>query len=378
MAGGEGKMENMGLRVYTGMEKESFWSGRRVFVTGQTGFKGSWLSIWLHTLGAKVTGYALNPPTSPSLYAVAQVDGLVESIIADIRDRISLRKALLEAQPEIVIHMAAQPIVRESYRDPVGTYGTNVMGTVNLLESVRECESVRAVVNVTTDKCYENQEWVWGYREIDTLGGYDPYSNSKACSELVTSSYRQSFFNKNNSSSQSVGIATARAGNVIGGGDWAADRLVPDIVEAASRGIPVNIRNPWATRPWQHVLEPLSGYLILAQKLYEDPRQYSEAWNFGPDDRDVQNVEYLVRALCEKFASKGSYLIDSGTHPHEAGLLKLDCAKAKSRLGWHPRWDLDMALDKVVDWVKGYEVGSDMLAICRSQIQDYMNTGLGV
>ncbi len=371
-------MENMGLRVYTGMEKESFWSGRRVFVTGQTGFKGSWLSIWLHTLGAKVTGYALNPPTSPSLYAVAQVDGLVESIIADIRDRISLRKALLEAQPEIVIHMAAQPIVRESYRDPVGTYGTNVMGTVNLLESVRECESVRAVVNVTTDKCYENQEWVWGYREIDTLGGYDPYSNSKACSELVTSSYRQSFFNKNNSSSQSVGIATARAGNVIGGGDWAADRLVPDIVEAASRGIPVNIRNPWATRPWQHVLEPLSGYLILAQKLYEDPRQYSEAWNFGPDDRDVQNVEYLVRALCEKFASKGSYLIDSGTHPHEAGLLKLDCAKAKSRLGWHPRWDLDMALDKVVDWVKGYEVGSDMLAICRSQIQDYMNTGLGV
>lgn len=355
----------------------SFWKNKRVFITGHTGFKGSWLVIWLHTLGAKVTGYALKPPTSPSLYEVAQVDGLVESFIADIRNIIALRDALLKTQPEIIIHMAAQPLVRESYQDPVGTFETNVMGTINLLESVRVCESVRVVVNVTTDKCYENQEWLWGYRETDMLGGYDPYSNSKACSELVTSSYRQSFFNINAAAAQNVGIATARAGNVIGGGDWATDRLVPDIVKAVSKGKTVNLRNPMATRPWQHVLDPLSGYLLLAQKLYQDPCQYSEAWNFGPEERDIKNVEYLVRAMCGKFASTGGFKIDSGKHPHEAGLLKLDCAKAKSRLCWHPRWNLDKSLDKVVEWVKGYEAGSNMLVICRSQIQDYMNTEYG-
>ncbi|HUW65470.1 MAG TPA: CDP-glucose 4,6-dehydratase [Spirochaetia bacterium] len=360
-------METMGLNESLGIVEESFWRGRRVFITGHTGFKGSWLSIWLHALDAEVTGYALQPPTSPNLYMVAQVHGLIKSIIADIRDKIALRRALLEAQPDIVIHLAAQPIVRESYQAPVATYETNVMGTVNLFEAVRECRSIRAVINVTTDKCYENREWAWGYRETDRLGGYDPYSNSKACSELITLSYRKSFF-------KDVGVATARAGNVIGGGDWAADRLVPDIIRAAASGKTVLIRNPKATRPWQHVLEPLAGYLLLAHNLYKDADRYSEAWNFGPEERDVKTVDYLVRILCEKLASAGSYLVDSGIQPHEAKLLKLDCSKAKSRLGWHPRWNFDKAIDKVVDFVRSCEVGDDMLTVCRSQIQDYMNS----
>lgn len=349
-----------------------FWKDKRVFFTGHTGFKGSWLTLWLHTLGAKVTGYALEAPTKPSLYDVAGIHKLCTSVIADIRDRETLENALTGAKPDIVIHMAAQPLVRESYKNPTETYEINVMGTVNLLEAVRKCDSVRAVVNVTTDKCYENKEWVWGYRETDRLGGHDPYSTSKACSEMVTSSYWQSFYNSRPDVKHKMGIGTARAGNVIGGGDWAVDRLVPDILRALSLKENVLIRNPQAIRPWQYVLEPLSGYLLLAQKLYENGPGYSGGWNFGPDDNDAKSVEWIVRRLCRKLGSGINYVIDSAYRPHEAHYLKLDCSKAKARLGWRPKWKLDQALDKVVEWNDAYHAGKNMQDICLKQIAEYV------
>ena len=320
---------------------KNFFQGKKVFVTGHTGFKGSWLCLWLYALGAEVTGYALKPPTEPSLFELARVGELVDSIIADVRNGERLAAAMLEASPEIVIHMAAQPLVRESYQNPVETYTVNVLGTVNLLEAVRQCHSVRAVVNVTTDKCYENREWHWGYRENEAMGGYDPYSSSKGCSELVTAAYRSSYFNTkhlnistpqhlNVSSFQhGASIATARAGNVIGGGDWAADRLIPDCLRALLKGKSIRIRNPHAIRPWQHVLEPLSGYLLLSRKLYEDGPLYAEGWNFGPDDIDAKPVEWIVKQICAKWEG-ASYEIDKGDHPHEANYLKLDCSKAKT------------------------------------------------
>jgi CDP-glucose 4,6-dehydratase len=299
------------------------------------------------------------------------VGGLVDSRIADVRDLESLRREMLRAAPEIVIHMAAQPLVRDSYKIPVETYAINVMGTVHLLEAVRSCPSVKAVVNVTTDKVYENREWVWGYRESEPFGGYDPYSNSKGCSELVTASYRSSFFNPQCYAEHGVGLASARAGNVIGGGDWAGDRLLPDIIRSLLAGEAVRIRNPHAIRPWQHVLEPLSGYLLLAQKLYEDGAQFAEGWNFGPVEGDARPVEWIVKRICDQWGNGACYDIDDGQHPHEAHYLKLDCSKAGAGLDWHPRWGLEKALDTIIRWTQCYRFGDDLQQVCLEQIADY-------
>lgn len=356
------------------MVDRQFWNGKKIFLTGHTGFKGSWLCVWLHALGANVTGYALDPPTDPSLFELCRIDRLVQSTIADVRNGGSLREAMAVAQPEIVLHMAAQPLVRDSYKMPVETYEINVMGTVNLFEAVRACRSVKSVINVTTDKCYENREWVWGYRENESLGGYDPYSNSKACSELVTSSYRSSYFNPDAYAVHGVAVASARAGNVIGGGDWAVDRLMPDCVRAVLKGEKIVLRNPDAIRPWQHVLDPLSGYLVLAQKLYQEGPRYAGAWNFGPDDTDTKPVEWLVKNLCGKWGADAAYVIDRGMHPHEAHYLKLDCSKARTELGWKPRWSLDKAIDSIAGWTRAYQQGNDMNRVCLQQIEEYTKT----
>ncbi len=344
----------------------NFWKNKKVFITGHTGFKGSWLCLWLNLLGAKVTGYALKPPTKPSLFEICKMDDLVRSITADIRDLGSLKKTIMAAKPEIVIHMAAQPLVRRSYKDPVETYAVNIMGTVNLLESIRSCPSVRAVINVTTDKIYENKEKTTGYRETEPLGGYDPYSSSKACSELVTSAYRDSFL-KNG-----IAVATARAGNVIGGGDWGVDRLVPDFIRAILKGEKIHIRNPKAIRPWQYVLDPLNGYLILARKLYEGGQRYAEAWNFGPADKDAKTVEWLVRTLCSKWGKDASYVVDKKEHPHETRLLMLDSSKAKDALKWSPKVDIESAIDNITQWTRAYKGKKDMRKVCIDQISEYM------
>jgi CDP-glucose 4,6-dehydratase len=353
------------------MVEQSFWSGKVVLLTGHTGFKGGWLSLWLQAMGAKVIGYALTAPTNPSLFAAANIAEDMVSIESDIRDFAALSAVFEKYQPEIVIHMAAQPLVRYSYANPIETYSTNVMGTVHLLEATRLTDSVRAIVNVTSDKCYENREWAWGYRENEPMGGYDPYSNSKGCAELVASAYRSSYFNVDNFAEHGVALASARAGNVIGGGDWAEDRLIPDIMRAIMDGKPVNIRNPHAIRPWQHVLEPLSGYLLLAQKLYEEGVGYAEGWNFGPKDEDSRPVQWIVERLTESWGEGASWVLDKGDHPHEAHYLKLDCSKAKARLNWQPRWCLDETLDRIVDWQKKYRQGADMKAVTLEQINLY-------
>lgn len=348
-----------------------FFRGKRIFLTGHTGFKGAWLSLWLHSLGARVTGYALPAPTSPSLFELARVGELVESVTGDVREAENLYLALRDASAEIVIHMAAQPLVRLSYLNPVETYATNVMGTVHLLEAVRRVGGVRAVVNVTTDKCYENREWHWGYREDEPMGGYDPYASSKGCSELVTSAYRSSFFNESDYASHGVALASARAGNVIGGGDWAADRLIPDCVAALLRGEPIRIRSPHAVRPWQHVLEPLSGYLTLAQRLFQEGTRYAGGWNFGPSDEDAREVEWIVRTMCSRWEGGAGYEVDPGEHPHEAKYLKLDCSKAKGELGWRPRWNLETAIEKIVEWTQAYQRGDDLREVTLRQIAAY-------
>jgi CDP-glucose 4,6-dehydratase len=357
---------------------QSFWQDRKVFVTGHTGFKGAWLCLWLHRLGAKVFGYALDPPTQPNLFELCRIDELVTSICGDVCDSRALREALLQAEPEVVIHMAAQSLVRESYRDPVRTYATNIMGTVNLLEAVRGVPTVRAVVLVTSDKCYLNQEWFWGYRENEPLGGFDPYSSSKACAELVTAAYRNSFFSPSaldpspcNLQPSPPAIATARAGNVIGGGDWGADRLVPDCVRSLLKGEKILIRNPAALRPWQHVLEPLSGYLLLAEKLYRDGPPFAEALNFGPDDADTKPVEWLVGKLCTLWGDGAGYELDARAHPHEAQHLKLDCSKARAKLGWRPRWNLEKALAAVISWTHDYRASRNMRTVSLAQIEEY-------
>lgn len=357
------------------MLEKSFWKEKKVFITGHTGFKGSWLCLWLHSLGAEITGYALPPPTHPSLFELCRIDRFIHSITGDVSDIGSLTNALNAAKPEIVIHMAAQALVRESYKNPAETYSTNVIGTVNLLEATRSSSSVRVVINVTTDKCYENREWCWGYRENDPMGGYDPYSNSKACSELVTSCYRNSFFNPKDYAAHSVAVATARSGNVIGGGDWAPDRLVPDCIKAFLKGEKIIIRNPRAIRPWQHMLDPLSGYLLLAQKLYEKGPEYAEAWNFGPDDENARTVEWVVKKLCEKWGKNTFYEIERGTHPHESFSLKLDCSKAKDRLGWRPRWTIEQAIDNVIEWTLAYIEKKDLVGVCLKQIDEFLITG---
>lgn len=364
MAIRQGSLENM-------VVNDSFWLGKKVFVSGHTGFKGSWLCLWLNKLGAEVTGYALQPPTSPSLFEEAEIACDMRSIIADIRDGERLASAMRAAAPEIVIHMAAQALVRYSYTAPVETYSTNVMGTIQLLEAVRNTPGVRAVVNVTSDKCYENREWDWGYRESDRLGGHDPYSNSKGCAEMVTSAYRNSFFNPEKYSAHGVALASARAGNVIGGGDWAQDRLIPDIMRAITQGQPVSIRNPQAIRPWQHVLEPLSGYLFLAQKLYEEGAAFAEGWNFGPNDEDAKPVQWIVEQLTGAWEEGASWVLDGGNHPHEAHYLKLDCSKAKARLGWYPRWNLQTTLESITRWNKQRLAGENMKIVSLQQIAEF-------
>ena len=350
-----------------------FWRGKRVFLTGHTGFKGSWLSLWLQHLGAQVTGYALPPPTEPSLFKEANVaDGMV-SVEGDIRDLAQLLSAMRTAQPEIVLHLAAQPLVRYSYENPVETYATNVMGTVHLLECVRQIPGIRAVVNVTTDKCYENREWVWGYRENEPMGGYDPYSNSKACSELLTASYRSSFFNAADYARHGVAIATARAGNVLGGGDWAQDRLVPDILRALAAHQRVDIRHPDAIRPWQHVLEPLRGYLTLAQALCEKGSLCAEGWNFGPLDEDAKSVGGIVQTIGRLWGEKAQWHLDAGPHPHEAHYLKLDISKAGSQLQWRPVLRLEQALEWTVLWMKDYLDGKNVRSTSLQQIDLYQN-----
>lgn len=353
------------------MEMNKFWEGKKVFLTGHTGFKGAWLSVWLDSMGARLTGYALKPPTDPSLFDLCRLNARMRSVIADVRDAGRLKRAMADAAPEIVIHMAAQPLVRESYRLPAETYETNVMGTVNLLEAARSCPSIRAVVNVTTDKCYENRENNRAFREDQPMGGYDPYSSSKACSELVTAAYRNSFFNPKDFKTHGVALASARAGNVIGGGDWAADRLIPDIIRAALRGEKVRIRNPRSIRPWQHVLEPLSGYLRLAEKLYDQGPRFAEAWNFGPDAGDAKDVEWLVKRMFSRWPEAPGYQIDKGPHPHEAKFLRLDSSKARKRLGWKPRWRVGQAIDRIIEWTRAYQSASDMRAVCLEQISEY-------
>lgn len=344
-----------------------FWLGKRVFLTGHTGFKGSWLSLWLQSLGADVTGYALPPPTTPNLYAVAGVGQGMKSVIADIRNLQSLQEAMQAACPEIVIHMAAQSLVRQSYAEPVENYATNVMGTVHVLESVRRTPNVKAVLVVTTDKCYENKEELQrSYFEDEPLGGYDPYSSSKACAELVTAAFRQSFLEQ-----QGIAVATARAGNVIGGGDWATDRLVPDILKAFEQNVVVQIRNPKATRPWQHVLEPLSGYLSLAEKLFSQGSAYSEGWNFGPRPEDTRSVQWIVEKLALNLGNDAIWQQEPGQQPHEANFLKLDISKAKSRLKWSPTWDLQTALLKITDWHRAWLDQEDMKKLCLDQIRQY-------
>ena len=348
-----------------------FWHGKRVLLTGHTGFKGGWLSLWLQSMGANVIGYSLAPPTNPNLFEVANVAQGMISIIGDIRDLAKLQAVFVEHKPEIVIHMAAQPLVRYSYLEPVETYSTNVMGTVHVLESVRHTPSVKAVVVVTTDKCYENKEWPWGYRENEPMGGYDPYSNSKGCAELVTAAYRNSYFHPEKYQTHGVAIATGRAGNVIGGGDWAEDRLIPDMMRAIVSGQPVSIRNPHSIRPWQHVLEPLSGYLLLAQKLYEEGSSFAEAWNFGPNDDDAKPVDWILDNLTKTWGEGARWKLDGGDHPHEAHYLKLDCSKAKSRLHWQPRWSLIKAIDQICIWHKAHITDADMQAMCLDQIKQY-------
>lgn len=345
-----------------------FWRDKRVLLTGHTGFKGGWLSLWLQSMGAELKGLALDPPTSPSFFVEANVGQGMVSQIGDIRDYDTVLKAVREFKPEIVIHMAAQPLVRYSYKNPIETYATNVMGTAHLLEAVRQVGTAKVVINVTTDKCYENKEWVWGYREDEPMGGFDPYSNSKGCSELVTSAYRRSYFK-----GMGIALASARAGNVIGGGDWAEDRLVPDILRALENNQPVVIRSPDSIRPWQHVLEPLSGYLTLAEKLWDEPNRYAEGWNFGPKEEGARPVRWIVERMASKW-SDASWRVDDGNHPHEANYLKLDISKARQRLYWTPRWDLETALNKIVTWHQAWLSKADMRSLCLEQIDQYIST----
>lgn len=347
------------------------WNNKRVLLTGHTGFKGSWLSLWLQEKGADVCGIALAPPAKVNLFQDAEVDRGMRSVIGDIRDMDLLRRTFGEHRPEIVFHLAAQPLVRDSYADPIRTYSTNVMGTANVLEVARHSPGLRAVVVITTDKCYENNGSEWPYRESDRLGGFDPYSNSKACAELVVSAYRDSFFNRAEYDRHGVALASVRAGNVIGGGDWAEDRLVPDVIRAFTGRRPVQIRNPSAIRPWQHVLEPLRGYMTLAESLCEDGPENGEAWNFGPEQADAQPVEMVVEELAELWGQGAQWEKDTTEQPHEAHCLKLDWSKAEARLGWRPALPLREALAITTAWYRARLQGQDMGLYTRTQIRDY-------
>lgn len=350
-------------------EATAFWRKKRVLITGHTGFKGSWLALWLQSLGADVVGFALDPPSAPSLFEQARVGEGITSVLGDIRDLTRVRDVMATYRPEVVFHLAAQSLVRPSYQSPVDTYATNVMGTVHVLDAMRQVGSARVGVVVTSDKCYENREsMLWGYRETDPMGGHDPYSNSKGCAELVTSAYRRSFFAGEDAS---LALATARAGNVIGGGDWAEDRLIPDVIRAFAAGEPVHVRRPDAIRPWQHVLEPLRGYLLLAERLWSDGAPLAEGWNFGPDDRDARPVQHIVEQMIDRWGAGASAVLDDGPHPHEATYLRLDCSKARALLGWRPRLPLDEALAWTVEWYRGVEDGADPRALTLDQIHQY-------
>ena len=346
--------------------RSEFWSGKRVLVTGHTGFKGGWLALWLQRLGAQVMGYSLPAPTQPSLYETARISESVQGVIADIRDLPRIESVFRDFSPEIVFHLAAQPLVRASYDNPVETYSTNLLGTVHVLEAVRHAKSVRGAVMVTTDKCYENLESAKGYRETDRLGGHDPYSNSKACAELAVDSYRRSFL----SGAGTAAVASARAGNVIGGGDWAVDRLVPDLVRAALGGKPVVLRNPKSTRPWQHVLEPLSGYLMLAQRLCDDRARYAEAWNFGPLEGDARSVEEIVRLAARGWGNGLKWSVDAAPQPHETKMLKLDCSKAAGA-GWRPLLHAEQAVEWTMEWYRAWRDKLDVKALSFEQIERY-------
>ncbi len=343
-----------------------FWKDKTVFLTGHTGFKGGWLALWLNDMGATVHGYALQPSTTPNIFTEAAVEGfLASSTIDDIRDGVNMLLAMQAVKPDIVIHMAAQSLVRESYKEPVETYATNVMGTVNLFEAVRNSSSVKAVINITTDKCYENREWLWPYRENERMGGHDPYSSSKACAEFITSAYRSSFLDKTG-----IQLASARAGNVIGGGDWATDRLIPDFLRALDKNQILNIRSPKATRPWQHVLEPLAGYITLAEKLYLEGNDFAEAWNFGPDDADTQTVQWIVEHLCA-LVPGARWQTDGRHQHHEANALKLDSSKSRTLLNWKPRWSLATALEKTLEWHAAWKGNKNMVEISLQQIHSF-------
>lgn len=351
----------------------SFWKNKKVLITGHTGFKGSWLSLWLQSKGASIIGYSLPPPTKPSLFDVANVADGMTSIIGDIRNLENLISIFKKYKPEIIINMAAQSLVRYSYRNPVETYAINVMGTVNLLEAVRQTNCVKVVLIITSDKCYENKELLYGYREDDRMGGHDPYSSSKGCVELITSAYRSSYFSRKEFRNYGVNVASARAGNVIGGGDWALDRLTPDIMNALIQNRTVVIRNPNAIRPWQHVLEPLKGYMVLMEKLWTHGAEYAEGWNFGPNDEDCKPVSWIVANLTRLWPTNIEWKLDSEENPHEATYLKLDCSKARERLGWSPKMNLNTALELVVDWYRAFLKKGDMRKFSEAQISRYEN-----
>ena len=352
-----------------GKVNPQFWKGKRVFVTGHTGFKGSWLSLWLQLMGAEVKGFSLAPSTQPALFEVAKVGENMQTEIGDIRNLQQLSQSIRSFNPDVLLHLAAQPLVRLSYKEPVDTYSTNVIGTVNVLEAARYAPQLKSVVIITTDKCYENREWEWGYRENEPMGGHDPYSNSKGCAELVVSAYQRSFFH----TPDTAAVASARAGNVIGGGDWAEDRLIPDILRAFEKQQSVIIRNPLSTRPWQHVLEPLSGYLVLAQRLWQDGKAFAEGWNFGPKDDDCQPVQWILDKMVHFWGDGAHYEIDKSEQPHEANFLKLDCSKAAMRLKWHPKWRLEQTLERIVHWHRAWLEGADMQVKCLQEIEKYNN-----
>jgi CDP-glucose 4,6-dehydratase len=361
---GQSSLEDLGMN-------RTFWKDKQVLVTGHTGFKGSWLSLWLQQLGAKVVGYALAPPTVPSLFEVARVAEGMTSITGDVRDLDLFQAVINDHRPEIIFHMAAQPLVRYSYENPIETYSTNVMGTVNMLEAVRCSKSVRVVVSITSDKCYENKEWYWGYREDEPVGGRDPYSSSKGCAELVISAYRHSYFPTEHFQRHRVALASTRAGNVIGGGDWAKDRLIPDIMTAIIEKRPVIIRNPNAIRPWQHVLEPLNGYLCLAEQLWAHGARFSQAWNFGPNGEDAKTVSWIAEYLTSYWGDGAHWKLDTAEHPHEDTFLKLDCSKAHSLLGWKPKLRLATALEWIAEWYQCYQQDMDVRAMTGEQIRRF-------
>lgn len=358
----EGTLENMVI-------SDSFWAGKKILITGHTGFKGGWISLWLNMLGADVAGYSLEPPTEPSLYENLNLNGVLSlDILGDITDLKKLNSALVDFRPEIIIHMAAQSLVKKSYEAPILTYNTNVMGTVCVLEAAKKVSSVKTILNITTDKCYENKEWIWPYRENEALGGYDPYSSSKACSEIISSAYRDSFLRD-----IGIGLATARSGNVIGGGDWAANRIVPDTMRAFMNGEALTVRNPDAVRPWQHVLEPIYGYILLCQKLYQEPDKYADSWNFGPDNSEDKPVSQLADFMVKEWGAGATWELDQNAHPHEAQQLRLDSSKAKKYLNWSQTWSIEKALKETVRWYKAWFNNENVRNVSLMQIEKYIS-----